>query len=298
MATTIERSSADGVGNVREVEVLLEGVQTPKRMQNPSDKKLGIVRHQFDVPIRALAGLDIYSGANPRKRPRVKSRVAQLIERSLLNEDGVVDGFHLAHLGITVVATSFEKVDDREDAFLLKFILDSEDEPSDGIVNGLHTLSVIDHVINSGIEISPGQYVSFTVITGITTEDRATIVPFIAKGRNTVLQVKTESIDNLMGRFDTLKAAIPDAYKDKIGWEESAGTDYDVIDVLARDDRPELVPVSERRRRRRRNTPSHRRGSQARLFEAIRRGTAGVRRDGAHASRGASLVRPDPVRCP
>jgi hypothetical protein len=142
MATiaTDQSASSDG-GNLREVEIVLEGVETPRRHQNSSDKRLGIVRHKFDVPVRALEGLHVYSGANPRKRPKVKSRVARLIERSLLNQDTVSDAFHLAHLGITVVATEFEKVDEREDVWRLKFLLDEstesgEDEPKDGIVNG------------------------------------------------------------------------------------------------------------------------------------------------------------------
>lgn len=219
---------------LREVELLLEGVEAVRRMENQSDKKLGIVRHQFDVPVRELERLQVYSGANPRKHPKVKSRVARQIRQSLLNEDTVVDAFHLAHLGITVVATDFTKVDGREDAWLLKFRLDDGDEPQDGIVNGLHTLAVIEDLLGSGMEISPNQYVMFTVITGIPAAERSTIVPFIAKGRNTVLQVKEESIDNLMKRFDTLKKAIASyPYENQIGWEESADTDYDVLDVLA-----------------------------------------------------------------
>ncbi|HWB22233.1 MAG TPA: AIPR family protein [Gaiellaceae bacterium] len=203
-------------------------------MENTSDKHLGIVRHQFDVPVRALENLKIYSGANPRKNPKVRSRVAKQIRQSLLNEDTVVDAFHLAHLGITVIATDFTRVEGREDAYLLKFKLDESDEPQDGIVNGLHTLAVIEDLLGSQAEISPNQYVSFTVITGIAGADRATIVPFIAKGRNTVLQVKEESIDNLMKRFDTIKKAVdPFPYENQIGWEESANTEYDVIDVLA-----------------------------------------------------------------
>lgn len=220
-----------------EVEYLLEGVESARRMQNESDKALGIVRHQFDVPVLALKGMVKFSGANPRKRPKVRSRVARQIKDSLLNRDAVQDAFHLAHLGITVVATGFEKVDGREDAYRLKFKLDvsdESDEPEDGIVNGLHTMAVIEDLLKDDVEISPRQYVSFTVITGISDEERTTIVPFIAKGRNTVLQVKEESIDNLMGKFDTIKAAIePMPYGDKIGWEESANTEYDVLDVLA-----------------------------------------------------------------
>lgn len=219
---------------LREVEFLLEGVETPRRMQNESDKQLGIVRHQFDVPVRNLAGLTQYPGANPRQHPKVRSRVARQIKESLLNRDELQDAFHLAHLGITVVATAFEKVEGREDAYKMRFKLDLRDEPEDGIVNGLHTLAVIDEVLTDDVEVSPNQYVTFTVITGINNEDRTMIVPFIAKGRNTVLQVKEESIDNLKGRFDRLKAVIePMPYAERIGWEESAPGDYDVLDVLA-----------------------------------------------------------------
>ncbi len=218
----------------REVELLLEGVEAVRRMENSSDKRLGIVRHVFDVPVRQLEQLQVYSGANPRKHPRVKSRVARQIRQSLLNEDTVEDAFHLAHLGITVVASDFTKVDGREDAWNLKFSLDTSDEPQDGIVNGLHSIAVVEDAIGQGLEISPHQYVTFTVITGIPPAERATIVPFIAKGRNTVLQVKEESIDNLMKRFELLKEAIkPYPYAGVIGWEESVDTDYDVLDVLA-----------------------------------------------------------------
>src|SRR5439155_15187512 len=125
-------------------------------------------------------------------------------------------------------------IDNREDAWMLKFRLDESDEPQDGIVNGLHTLAVIEELLDSGADISPNQYVSFTVITGIPSEERSTIVPFIAKGRNTVLQVKDESIDNLMKRFETLKKALqPFPYATEIGREESGRGDYDVVDVLA-----------------------------------------------------------------
>jgi hypothetical protein len=231
MAAVTEESAGQ---EFREVEHLLEGVETPRRMQNESDKRFGIVRHQFDVPVKSLRGLDVYGGANPRKNPKINSRVAKQIRESLLNRDGVQDAFHLAHLGITIVATDFQKVDGREDAYRLKFKLDLSDEPDEGIVNGLHTMAVIEDLLREEVELSPNQYVSFTVITGIPEDDRTTIIPFIAKGRNTVLQVKEESIDNLMGWFDTLKEAIePQPYRDRIGWEESANRDYNVIDVLA-----------------------------------------------------------------
>jgi hypothetical protein len=234
MASVIDQVAAQEGTDLEEVVLLLEGVESARRMQNASDQRLGITRHQFDVPVSSLSDLTIYSGANPRKNPQVRSRVAKQIRESLLNEDVVDDAFHLAHLGITVVASGFEKVDGREDAYVLKFMLDASDEPRDGIVNGLHTLAVVEQLLTEGAEISPNQYLSFTVITGIAEKDRATIVPFIAKGRNTVLQVKEESIENLMRHFDVLKTAVASCpYAEKIGWEESANTPYDVVDILA-----------------------------------------------------------------
>jgi len=234
MASVTDEVVGQDSSDLEEVVLLLEGVESARRMENASDQRLGIRRHQFDVPVRSLSDLTIYSGANPRKNPQVRSRVAKQIRESLLNEDAVHDAFHLAHLGITVVASDFDKVEGREDAYLLKFMLDASDEPHDGIVNGLHTLAVVEQLLNEGVDISPHQYVSFTVITGIPEKDRSTIVPFIAKGRNTVLQVKEESIENLMRHFDTLKEAVAGCpYADKVGWEESANTAYDVVDILA-----------------------------------------------------------------
>jgi hypothetical protein len=69
--------------------------------------------------------------------------------------------------------------------------------------------------------------VSFIVIVGIPPEARATIVPFIAKGRTSVLQVKDESIDNLMKRFAGLqKGFAPLPYADEIGWSRAPEGDF------------------------------------------------------------------------
>jgi hypothetical protein len=82
--------------------------------------------------------------------------------------------------------------------------------------------------------VSNRQYVTFTVISGIPNRDRDTLIPWIARGRNTVLQVKDQSIDNLMGLFEPFKEALANKdYSHLIGWEESAKTPYDVMDVIA-----------------------------------------------------------------
>ena len=212
-----------------------EHVETPRRMQNERDKGLGVVRHLMDVPIRELRnGLSKLSGPNPRPVPNTNKKVARQIEASLLNNEvPIEDVFHLAHLGITIVG-NVEKIDD--ETFEVTFEVDSGDdseEPSDGVVNGLHSLAVFEKVLRQS-EISNRQYVTITVISGIPHRDRDALIPWIARGRNTVLQVKDQSIDNLMGLFKPFKAALEGLpYASLIGWEESAKTPYDVLDVLA-----------------------------------------------------------------
>src|SRR4051812_14646815 len=189
-------------GGKRMVTFRFEDVETPRRMQNERDKALGIVRHLMDVPVVSIReGLTALSGPNPRPLPSTKKKVAKQVEASLLNIDvPVEDVFHLAHLGITVVGDA-TKLDDS--SYEVSFEVDDSDdaeEPSDGIVNGLHTLAVFEKVLSEAL-VSNRQYVTLTVISGIPRRDRETLVPWIARGRNTVLQVKDQSIDNLMGLF-------------------------------------------------------------------------------------------------
>jgi hypothetical protein len=203
-------------------------------MQNERDKALGIVRHYMDVPVHQLReGLARLSGPNPRPVANTNKKVARQIEASLLNQDvPEQDVFHLAHLGVTVIG---DVVKDDGGTMVVTFNVDPDDseEPADGVVNGLHSLAVIEKVLRES-EVSDRQYVTFNVISGIPVAKRDTLIPWIARGRNTVLQVKDQSIDNLMGLFEPFQdalAAFP--YADEIGWEESARTNYDVLDVLA-----------------------------------------------------------------
>jgi hypothetical protein len=227
-------SLAGSNSGAREVRFRFTGVESARRMQNGRDEELGIVRHYMDVPVSQLrTGLAQLSDPNPRPKPSTNKKVARQIEASLLNLDVPMENvFHLAHLGITVIG-EVERVDD--DTYDVTFAMDEEggDEPSDGIVNGLHSLAVIEKVLNDA-EVSDRQYVTFNIISGIPQRYRDSLIPWIARGRNTVLQVKDQSIDNLMGLFEPFKAAITELpYADKIGWEESAKTPYDVLDLMA-----------------------------------------------------------------
>lgn len=226
-------ASTSGEGE-RTIVFRFTGVESARRMQNSRDEALGVIRHYMDVPVNQLQrGLAELSEPNPRPRPSTNKKVARQIEQSLLNLDvPMEDVFHLAHLGITVIG-DVARIDDN--TYEVTFTVDegNSDEPSDGIVNGLHSLAVIEKVLKEA-QISDEQYVTFNIISGIPQRYRDALIPWIARGRNTVLQVKDQSIDNLMGLFQPFKDALADLpYANKIGWEESARTQYDVMDVMA-----------------------------------------------------------------
>ena len=212
----------------------IQGVEAARRMQNERDRALGITRHYMDVPVvKLVAGLAAQSGPNPRPKPSTNKKVARQIEASLLNQDvPEPDVFHLAHLGITIVG-EVAKIDEATYDITFNVDPDETEEPSDGVVNGLHSLAVIEKVLSASA-VSAKQYVTLNIISGIPTSKRGLLIPWIARGRNTVLQVKDESIDNLMKMFDPFKEELRKyPYFDQFGWEESATKLYDVLDLLS-----------------------------------------------------------------
>jgi hypothetical protein len=228
--TTAGRESA----STTSITFRVQGVEAARRMQNERDKALGITRHYMDVPVvNLVAGLASQSGPNPRPRPSTNKKVARQIEASLLNLNvPEQDVFHLAHLGITIVG-EVEKVDETTYDITFNVDPDETEEPSDGVVNGLHSLAVIEKVLKSAA-VSNKQYVTLNIIAGIPSSKRELLIPWIARGRNTVLQVKDESIDNLMKMFDSFKDELRKyPYFDQFGWEESATNPYDVLDLLS-----------------------------------------------------------------
>lgn len=227
-------TTADNGSSSTSVTFRVEGVETARRMQNERDKALGITRHYMDVPVyKLVAGLASQSGPNPRPRPSTNKKVARQIEASLLNQDvPEPDVFHLAHLGITIVG-EVEKIDEATYDITFNMDPDETEEPSDGVVNGLHSLAVIEKVLESSA-VSRKQYVTLNIISGIPASRRELLIPWIARGRNTVLQVKDESIDNLMKMFDPFKDKLREfPYADQFGWEESATNPHDVLDLLS-----------------------------------------------------------------
>jgi hypothetical protein len=212
------------------VQVTFEGVESPKRLQNAEDLRLGIVRHTFDIPAANLAAdvLITLDGPNPRT-PNIHRKAAKRLKESLQGVDeGTIGAFHLAHSGIRGIVKSLRKID--ETTYRATFEVETGTKSEDhGIANGLHTIAVIQDALRDGT-IPPNQYINITLIENVSRE----LVPYIGEGLNTNIQVAEESIINLGGAFDPFKAAIAKMpYKHEIGWHENEAGDYDARDVFA-----------------------------------------------------------------
>jgi hypothetical protein len=213
-----------------EVEVLFNGVETPKRLQNAEDVKRNIVRHTFDVPAGMLEAdilLDL-DGPNPRT-PNTRKTAARRLRESLEGADPeTVGAFHLAHGGIRGLVKSFERIN--ENTYKATFEVETGTRAQDdGIANGLHTVAVIQKALDEG-QIPRGQYVTITLVENVD----ASLVPYIGEGLNTNIQVAEESIIDLGGSFEPFKVAIaPKEYSSEIGWHENERGQYDARDVFS-----------------------------------------------------------------
>ena len=125
--------------------------------------------------------------------------------------------------GITILAEEVRLVD--KDKRLYEVIVDDEL----GIVDGAHTVKLIEEAQDEG-RIPPEQHVEVYIKTGI----ESSFVSDIAKGLNTGMQVKAQSIFNIDGVFDWLKDEIKDMpYAKLISWKESDSGEYDVRDIIS-----------------------------------------------------------------
>lgn len=212
------------------IEVIFEGVESARRLQNAEDIRRGIVRHTFDVPAASIDAETLVKldGPNPRT-PNVRKKAAKRLRDSLEGVDpSRVGAFHLAHGGVRGLVKSFEKIDDTtyRATFEVGTGVKSQDH---GIANGLHTIAVIRDALQGDL-IPQGQYLTFTLLEEVERE----LVPYIGEGLNTNIQVAEESIIDLGGAFDPFKDALADRpYASEFGWHENESGSYDARDLFA-----------------------------------------------------------------
>lgn len=183
----------------------------------------GVTKHLFLVQANQLPrGLP--TGANARDPVGMNRRVYKDVIESLRTVEALPGSFDLMNLGITVIADRVEMVDKR----LFRVFVHEDD----GIVNGAHTARIIEQCQIDG-DIPDEQYVEVRVITGL---DHApdTLKADIAKGQNTGIVVKAESIYDTLGLFQPLRE-IADEHEwgASIAWRESDKGEYDVRDLTS-----------------------------------------------------------------
>lgn len=180
-----------------------------------------IEKHWFTVPAR-LFPAGISTKANARDPIGLNRRVYRDVKDSLVGRTATPGTFDLMNKGVTILADSVRLID--KENRIYEVTIDDDL----GIVDGAHTAKLIEEA-NEEDAVPPEQYVEVYIKTGVNSEH----VSDIAKGLNTGMQVKPQSIFNIDGVFDWLKKEINGcSYAGLISWKESDSGEYDVRDLI------------------------------------------------------------------
>ncbi|MBX3289185.1 MAG: AIPR family protein [Acidobacteria bacterium] len=182
------------------------------------------------VPVEKVPDISV-EDTNPREQ-NIKSGVAKKIRESLVQHDG---NFHLLNRGITLSVANAAYDNKTE-----RLRLDLDVRGVHGNVDGGHTQRVIretvgskewelnrQSIIESGQEIFP-QYVRYEILTGLSPD----LLVKLAETRNTSVQVKDFSLDNLAGKFKWIKEQLSE-YEGVIAYKENEKKPVNVRDVIA-----------------------------------------------------------------
>jgi hypothetical protein len=194
-------------------------VADARRIPHPAIKQ--VEKHYFLV--RAA---DIPKGipldANPRDAEGrdLNRRTYRQVRDSLFNITSYPGTFDLMNKGITCIAHSVKKLSDQE--YEVSF------EDGQGIADGGHTYWLCTENAKDP-DLPADQHVEVRIITGLP----PFLIPDLAKGLNTGMQVKEFAIENLRGNYDWIKELIAEkSYADRIAWRENEDKEYDVTDIL------------------------------------------------------------------
>ncbi|MGW4497692.1 AIPR family protein [Micromonospora sp. NPDC004336] len=195
----------------------------PAPPDSPADLAL-VETHIFRVRATELPA-GIPDDANPREA-NLNRQVYRKVKASLFGGEGS-DGtgsFHLKHGGIVLVAEKVERLDG--DRYRLWF----NPAVKQGVANGNHSYQLI-LAAQAEAEIPEDQYVEIKVHVNVPHQ----IVPDLADGLNTSMQVREESLADLRNQFDWLKKVCEGrpGGMEAISWHEGNDGIYDVREVLA-----------------------------------------------------------------
>lgn len=174
-------------------------------------------RHVLFVPVRSVpGGLPL----DPNARiPNIRRQVYREVERSLLNEEGFPNTFHLKHKGITLVAEDVVKTGDDEYDVLMS--------DGHGILDGGHTYALLTK--ERDFELPEEQFVKFEILTRVPDK----WIAELSAGLNTSVQVQSYSIDELEGLFEWIKVTLKQQpYYGQLAWKEGEEGSYSIKDLI------------------------------------------------------------------
>lgn len=185
----------------------------------------GIQKYTFLIQAEKLP-VGLPTGANARDPVGMNRRVYREVKESLKATEALAGSFDMMNLGITILADRVELVDKTRSLYRA-FISDE-----DGIVNGAHTAKLIETCQEEGT-VPPEQHVEVRIITGVDSANHADLKADIAKGQNTGITVKAQSIYDTMGLFDSLKERISgETWSDDVAWKESDSGKIQSADLI------------------------------------------------------------------
>jgi hypothetical protein len=173
---------------------------------------------------------DLPKDPNPREQ-KIDRLIYKDIAKHLRNEEGTPNTFHLKNKGITLIAEEVRRSDGNKEVFEIAF------GENHGIVDGGHTYEILRHnrevieELNGEDEDAPvvEQYVKLEIVTGLSPE----LVPEIARGLNTAMQVQEMSLADLRDEFDWIKETIAEEpYADQVAFRENESRPYDARDLI------------------------------------------------------------------
>jgi hypothetical protein len=178
-------------------------------------------------------------GPNPRSHEEecLRSAVAKAIKKTLLDAPS---DFQLANRGGCLLAESLKYDPEREEITIVLSDLDVH-----GMADGATSNKVIAEAQNEALTTKDTEKRSeiltalrqarfnVEVVVGLTDHDR---IMSLVRGRNTSIQVRPWSLSDFDHRFDWIKEIIDrngGPFEEKVGWEENAGAEITVLDIIS-----------------------------------------------------------------
>lgn len=183
-----------------------------------------IQKHIFLVPASQLPK-DLPDKANLREATGMNRAVYRDVRESLRGREARAGSFDLLNLGITIIAEEVHAKEKRSFDVLI--------DDKFGIANGGHTAKLIWECQDDD-SIAEGQHVEVKILTGVEGDDKHGLRVDIARGQNTGIAVRPQSIFELDGAFAGIKNVIANLdWSDDVAYKESDNKKYDVRELIA-----------------------------------------------------------------